>query len=810
MIRPLPLGALVATALLVGCDDGGSAAPDTAGQDVADVADAPDEDVTPDAGTVDTIADPGADPGDDPGDDPADAEADADTHAADVGPDVEPTGHPIGLPAPATEHPSLLVTPDRKPEILARVDQEPYASILARVEQRAGRSIREQDEGTWDYHVQGQNGETAQANAMLAWLFDDEEAAGKAVEILGTLDTNLGDTPDVDVHIRMPRVLMGHANALDLLLATPWITPEQATDARERILTLTGKLVEDWVEGIYGDFLLGLAQNNYIVRTAASVGYVALAFPDAPDAAAWADWAFGELAYMFDPVDGHYLQADGGLAEDVYYGNFSFSPALATFLAWDNLVGEPREFATNCTTRAQEGPHADHGCVDGAPVAFENPLHDPTFRSIGDWHLGLRMPNGARAVMGDARFIGLNGGALLSSFTGEGHLVWDLVDNPARPMETNYGVDLAPHHLVYVDESVEVAPPTWTTRFFEESGHAVFRSGWGPDDRWLMLVAEHGDARQTLHDHADETSFSMAAYGEYLLVDTGYYKPDPMNNARTADAWAHSVVLIDGQMGPVKGKVVDTGGVDAALEHTRDGEHLDFAQARMTYQGTTVSRGVAFVRDRWFLVADRLEASPGQAPREHRWRVHGNAGLDRGGLFEVLPDRARFERDAAGVDVALASTAPGMTLEEPPYEPLTAPHVHEIRGHDDVGHHGVVDGVVEAPAPSYLAVLAPYRTGTEAEAEDAPLDVAPVDLGDGVAAWRITSAGAVDLAVLREQEAATSFTLHDGTAVETDADVTLLTLEGGPPVALLAGGTAATVDGETVLETGGAPVVFAE
>ena len=55
-----------------------------------------------------------------------------------------------------------------------------------------------------------------------------------------------------------------------------------------------------------------------------------------------------------------------------------------------------------------------------------------------------------------------------------------------------------------------------------------------------LVELERADAVHIgLHDHVDGTSFSLAAFGEYLLIDTGYYKPNSLTNSRTADADAH-------------------------------------------------------------------------------------------------------------------------------------------------------------------------------------------------------------------------------------------------------------------------------
>src|SRR5690606_34456872 len=99
-----------------------------------------------------------------------------------------------------------------------------------------------------------------------------------------------------------------------------------------------------------------------------------------------------------------------------------------------------------------------------------------------------------------------------------------------------------------------------------------------------------------------------------------------------------------------------------------------------------------------------------------------------------------------GVTAHLASTAPNLTLLEPPFRAERAPHVHLFGLDRALGHHAVMDGEVDAVAPGFLAVLAPYRTGDEGA--EGPLAVDALDLGDGVAAFRVQTADGDDAVIL--------------------------------------------------------------
>ncbi|MCC6527250.1 MAG: heparinase II/III family protein [Polyangiaceae bacterium] len=700
---------------------------------------------------------------------------------------------------PARVHPHLMVTPAERAVVLARIDREPYAAMLAWVRDVAARSYEDDpDPLHWDSGANGRNAETAQANALIAWLFDDAAAADKARDFLARLETDWETNTVWDINIRMPHTLLGYANAWDLLMATPGYPAEESAAAAAKLTDINRKFFAKYLEnGVFRGLLLGPTQNNHPIRTAVAIGYVALAFPEDPDARKWANWAASELDYLWGPK-GHYVQPDGGVSEGPFYFGFAWGVSAAFFVAMRNTFPEPPSFERDCRNRVDFDPWADHGCVEGEPFTWQDPLVPGSrFELSAAWSLALRLPRGARPPEGDAYFNAFNGGALLSSFGGDGTFRWDWESNLDEPYAMTHGADLVAHHLAYFDDAVAATEPDFTTRFMPDAGHAVFRSDWSPDARWLLLLAEHGDVRKTVHDHVDGTSFSLAAYGEYLLIDPGYYKPEETDNAKTAHSPSHNVVLIDGRSAPDKGLLTDFGDADAFLRNTHDGSYVEYAEAQQDYQETHVERSVVFVGGRYFVVADRL-ATTHTTPRAHAFRLHGWAGHGSGGVFLPGADGARWERPLAGVDVRVACTEPGMAVVEPAFVDLMVPHVQEFDLARTVTTHGVIDAGVTALAPSFLSLLLPYRVGAAPGADDAPLASEAIDLGAGVVGWLVHTAGATDLAVLRRPGAPASLQVPGGPLVDTDAELALVRIVGGPPFAVMARGTSLALDGVVV------------
>jgi len=706
-------------------------------------------------------------------------------------------GDDTGDTTPIT-YPRLLAESDDKAAILDRLGDEPYDAILDELDAQAALPLDLVDDPmAWDHDRYGRNASIAQSAAMRAWLFDDAAAADVAIAALDDLATDFENNDTWDVNIRMPGPLIGFGTAIDLLRGTDFYTDEQAADHIGRLVTVTDAFYDQFVEDdVRRQAILGFAQNNHPIRTATAIGFVALFYPESPDAEAQADWAISELDTLWGP-DGRYVQPDGGVSEGPFYYGFALAPSLALFLAMDRAVPASRTFHRDCRNRQDVDPWIGQECIDGEAFQFENPLHGELFASTVTWWIGLQTPEGLCPPLADAYFNPLNGAALLGGPTGDGAYRWSW-ERSARPREMTHGQDLIAWHLANVDPEVAPTEPAWTTRILPDAGTATIRSGWDSDARWLLVLGQHGAARKTLHDQVDGLSFSMAAYGEYLLTDPGYYKPAELSLPRTAQSASHNTIRVDGKGAPDKGLLTDWGDADAFLENGYDGDRVDYVEARQDYEGVRFERSVAMIRGRWFVVGDRL-ATDSTAAREFAWRLGGNAGADAGGTFAVDGAVATWERPLAGVRVHLASTAPGLSLVEPPLRDLTAPHVHEFDLARTVGHHAVVDGVVDAVEPGFLAVLAPYRVGDVGA--DGPLAVTPIDQGPGVVAYTVTTADALDLVLLRSPGSPTSFTVGEH-AIATDGEMIVVSLSGAPLAVLVRGGNL-TVDG--VVRATGSP-----
>ncbi|MGI5818483.1 MAG: alginate lyase family protein [Armatimonadota bacterium] len=167
--------------------------------------------------------------------------------------------------------------------------------------------------------------------------------------------------------------------------------------------------------------------------------------------------------------------------------------------------------------------------------------------------------------------------------------------------------------------------PTALTSEFPWAGQYVMRSGWDPDDRFMIVDAgPYG----TGHQHEDKLSFELWAYGEYLITDPGTY------TYNYDSPWRHFMV--------------------SSLSHnTVAVDHL--GQNRRGLQELYITEEPL---DNWFAVADGLVSfrgsyEAGYGPERDLRVTHTRTVLFVDGRYWVLIDRMLPEDDAEHLYEAL-------------------------------------------------------------------------------------------------------------------------------------------------------------
>ncbi len=98
--------------------------------------------------------------------------------------------------------------------------------------------------------------------------------------------------------------------------------------------------------------------------------------------------------------------------------------------------------------------------------------------------------------------------------------------------------------------------PVERSKFFRESGYAIFRTGWNRDDHYFIFdCGQQSDGLypdenvSVAHGHADALGFTLNAYGAPVLIDSGMltYNGDLNWQNHFRGAAAHNAITIDGR-----------------------------------------------------------------------------------------------------------------------------------------------------------------------------------------------------------------------------------------------------------------------
>jgi len=210
--------------------------------------------------------------------------------------------------------------------------------------------------------------------------------------------------------------------------------------------------------------------------------------------------------------------------------------------------------------------------------------------------------------------------------------------------------------------------PSFTSVAFPYSGYYILRDGWKKEDAYLFLKA---CPRGRGHSRQDNTSLTLADFGQDLLVDCGSpsYGANPIDGF-LAESWSKNTIQIDGS-GQNKGAIGDKAnrGPEANAAHPLSNrfytsENLDFAEGFFNYgyKDPTIlvkhQRQVISLRHCGFwIVTDRLtgESAPMPANETHAytqvWNFDEAFAQDQ---IEAFPERKMIATGSpTGVNLCL-------------------------------------------------------------------------------------------------------------------------------------------------------------
>ncbi len=261
--------------------------------------------------------------------------------------------------------------------------------------------------------------------------------------------------------------------------------------------------------------------------------------------------------------------------------------------------------------------------------------------------------------------------AWLSSHSKDPIFQWLYMKSPRKNIfDFMFGTDKSPE-----------APPTSLPKSIEfpELGAVVFRSGWSPDDIVMNFRCGHFYN----HQHFDQGSFQLNAYGVSLIPEAGWanYYNDPWYRRYYIQPVGHNTLLLDGDAGSQESgdylhfiKAADrsakiTDFISTDFYSCVTGELSDLYYGKLSL----FERNIVFMHRRYFVIYDRLKSS--KVPHEYDLLFHFNdlkeVRLRSGNTFTftthsasiysqvVFPDNPRLRIFDGPIHFGVPITRPG-------------------------------------------------------------------------------------------------------------------------------------------------------
>lgn len=288
----------------------------------------------------------------------------------------------------------------------------------------------------------------------------------------------------------------------------------------------------------------------------------------------------------------------------------------------------------------------------------------PFFQNTGDFPLFCKAPNTRRATFGDDSTMGdlpcIKTGLNMRQFagvTGKGAYQWyceeNLRLNPGTEGEFyNWGWwDTNFDELTFRTDFpvVEAQAPEGGLRHFRGIGWVGVQHAMEDPDKHIQFVMKSSPYGSISHSHGDQNAFCMAAYGEDLAIQSGYYVAfnSTMHQRWRRQTLSKNAILING-----KGQYADkdkaramaaTGQITDAEEredHIYIRGDATAAYRTLSPEVTLAAREVYFVRNSYFVIVDSVDA---QSPVSLEWLLHANQPYDLGATsFRNTGTRAGF------------------------------------------------------------------------------------------------------------------------------------------------------------------------
>ena len=597
-------------------------------------------------------------------------------------------------PPGALAHPRLFFGPADRARLIARTEDPTYAPIWRSLRERArsSRSRRDLSRASAifalldpDYllptlpayfDIVTPAGESVELNALDAYLTGDPESYASAkATLLAIAGWNTWAPPWFRAHGQQTYYPAGQlaakaAFAYDLLYDR--LTPDERSLVRRSLREYgIARAYREYVE----DNRLLANTSNWLGHTVGGALLAASAIWDDEADAELPLYANGLLRKFEDHLAASYL-ADGSYGEGISYQEFDLETTSLALTAVERVFG------------------IDYWDRSHVKDSLWYPLST------------LAQPAGGSLDMGDTHPPSGYSGAAVVARSGNPVFAWFYNRFPHTSL-----LD-----FLFAPSTASASPPPAPgSRYFAGKGNVIFRTGWTEDAAILLFRA----GPNFNHNHADQGSFLLRAFGENLAVEGGYadYYRDPHYDSYFKQAIGHNVVLVD--QDPASQEIADTLRFPALSRYPRIQDVLlgpsvgiMASDLRQVYRGRLRSyeRSILMVGSDYLVVSDDLVAN--RTPARFDWLLHlpdlarvkteGETGWYAGpkaalAVRALLPSGASWSVETGPIPYSVFNpSAPAAPPPNPAILELGAPH--------------------PAPQTRFLVLLAPARTEAGARA----------------------------------------------------------------------------------------------
>ncbi len=288
----------------------------------------------------------------------------------------------------------------------------------------------------------------------------------------------------------------------------------------------------------------------------------------------------------------------------------------------------------------------------------------PFFRNTGDFPLYCKAPNTRRSTFGDDSTQGdlpcIKTGLNLRQFagvTGNGAYQWYCDEN----LRLNPDTEMAFYNWGWWDTRfdemafqtdfpvIDATPPESGFRHFKGIGWVGVQHAMADPDNHIQFVFKSSPFGSISHSHGDQNAFCLAAYGEDMAIQSGYYVAfnSSMHRNWRRQTRSKNAILINGKgqyAEKDKARAMTATGRIVTAEQ-RDDHILIVGDATPAYQSlspevTRAVREVYFVRNSYFVIVDEIDA---ETPVTVEWLLHANNRFELGkSSFRHTGERAGF------------------------------------------------------------------------------------------------------------------------------------------------------------------------